>query len=312
MIRPTYNCAQQELYTVCRVAYRSCSTQLADFSAFKGKYNAAYVTARLAEVEAAAKLPDDQARGEKSEVQRIQLLEKAATCTNLFQRLKRYIADAFPANLQKARTDSAGQQHYEKAANQNWDSVNALNTSASNFITDHLTELTANQNMPATFQATFATAKTAFETLHTQFLSEEGGNPTETQTKITANNDIHTKLMSMLLDGQEIFRNNEALQKQFIFSELLYLASGAGTAGIKGYITATATTFPIEGVLVSIAGTKKSTLTDSEGRYEILQVAAATYTIKYEKTGYTPIIVENHEVKVGTTSTVSKTMDLLP
>ena len=76
MIRPTYNCAQQELYTICRVAYRSCTTQLADFAAFKGRYTAAYITARLAEVEAAAKLPDDQARGEKSEVQRIQLLEK--------------------------------------------------------------------------------------------------------------------------------------------------------------------------------------------------------------------------------------------
>ena len=108
MIRPTYKCAQQELYTVCRVAYKSCSAQLADFAAFKGRYTAAYITARLAEVEAAAKLPDDQARGEKSEVQRIQLLEKAATCTMLFQRLKRYIADAYPANLQKARNDSAG------------------------------------------------------------------------------------------------------------------------------------------------------------------------------------------------------------
>ena len=166
--------------------------------------------------------------------------------------------------------------------------------------------------MPTTFQATFTTAKTAFETLHTQFLSEEGGNPTETQTKITANNDIHSKLMSMLLDGQEIFKTNEALQKQFIFTELLYLASGAGTAGIKGYITDTTTTFPIEGVLVSIAATKKSTLTDSEGRYEVLQVAAGIYTVKYEKVGYAPIIVENHEVKVGTTSTISKTMDIIP
>ena len=38
---PDYNCKQLELYAVCRLGLASYRENLADFTAFKGKYDAA-------------------------------------------------------------------------------------------------------------------------------------------------------------------------------------------------------------------------------------------------------------------------------
>jgi hypothetical protein len=308
MTTANYKCSQQELYTISRVAWKSCQTYLADFAAFSPRYDAALLTAAFAAIEAAAVLPDAQARGEKSELLRIQLAKLGNDSTDLYQRLKRYIAKAFAEDAQKTRLDAAGQMHYAGASSQNWDSVDALNTSASNFLAANSAALTANQNMPTTFQATFNAAKTAFAAAHTAFLSEEGGNPTDTQTKVAANNALYEDLMTMLLDGQEIFKRNDAVRKQFTFSELLYLASGAGTAGIKGYITDTATLFAIEGVHISIFGSKRTAETDNEGRYEISQLAAGVYNLTFVKKGYATVTLDGFEVKVGTSSSHSFAM----
>ena len=108
----------------------------------------------------------------------------------------------------------------------------------------------------------------------------------------------------MLLDGQEIFKDNPALVKQFIFAELLYRISGAGTAGIRGYITDKNTTFALPNVSVTIINTTLNTLSNPEGKYEINQIAAGIYTLKFEKIGYQTQIIENHEIKIGTKSKI--------
>lgn len=96
---------------------------LNEFADFKARCTTAYIDDRLQEIEKAAYLPDDQARNEKYETLRIQLTEAGAECLKLFQYLKRYIADAYPEVLHKTKTDAAGQAYYEKAMNNNWDSM---------------------------------------------------------------------------------------------------------------------------------------------------------------------------------------------
>lgn len=300
MIATQYSCSQAELYSACRLGWQSCEQHLSAFAAFKARYTATFVTDRLAEVNAAAALPDEQARGEATELYRVRLVAAADQCLATWQRLKRYVADAFPAAEQKARLEAAGWLHYERASQHNWDSVAALLQSAVNFIAANAAALAANQNMPAAFQAQCTALLTDFIATQTDFLNAKEEEAIGTADKISANNAVYQRLINMFLDGQEIFRDDEAVRKQFVFTEVLTKIGGAGTSGVSGGVTDGATGRPLEGVLVTVEGREKSALTNDLGRYEILQVAAGFYTIRAEKAGYQTLRQPNHEIRTGT------------
>jgi len=308
MTTANYNCNTQELYSAARLGWDSCSEQLTDFTAFKAKYTSAFITAQLAEIDIAANLPDDQARAAKAESERINLTQIADTCLANWQKLKRYIADAFSTEQQKPNIESAGSQYYEKAGNYNWDSLQGLLTAGQTYIAANLAALQANQNMPAAFATSFSTDKTAFDNLHQQFLQSEELSQQGTEAKVIANNKVYSNLISMFLDGQEIYKTNEVIKKQFVFDQVLNLVSGTGTAGLKGYVTADKTNTPIQGAMVAIEQNGKSATTDQDGKYQILQVAANTYNIKIGAEGYTSKLIENVVVKTGTVSTLSATL----
>jgi hypothetical protein len=99
--------------------------------------------------------------------------------------------------------------------------------------------------------------------------------------------------------------HSQAIQKQFIFAELLYLASGAGTAGAKGLVTDATTQLALPDINVSVSQNGKKTVTDGKGHYEITQMASGTYNFTFSGIGYQPKIVTNFEVKVGTVSTLN-------
>ncbi len=305
MANSIYNCSQQDLYAAAHLGWNNCLSQLSDFTKFKLKYDAKLITAKLAEIEAAQKLPDDQKRGSLSETNRIILTREANTCLENWQKLKRYIVDAYDAEMQKPKLEAAGQKYYEKASAFNWDSVQSLLTSGNEFIKENLTDLTADKNMPPTFKKTFLDDKTTFEQNHHLFLGSQGTASIGTDTKIKANNELHTKLMSMLLDGQAIYVNDETLRKQFVFDSILNIVSGVGVAGIKGTITNQTNGTPLSNVHIEILKTSKQATTDTDGKFQITQVAAAHYTIKISADGYQTKEIADYEVKVGTMGTLN-------
>lgn len=304
MSTANYNFTQQELYTIVETVINSLEQNLTDFANFKARYTAQFITDARASLLSARNLPDEQARNADAEIQRIELSKFNRDCLDAWQKLKRYIADAYPAEFQKPKNEEAGQQYYLKASQENWDATNGLITSGSLFLTNNLTDLTANQNMPATFPSTFDALKTQFETKHQKFLAAEEKATTQTQAKITANNDLYSGLVSVCLDGQEIYKKNEALLKQFTITELLYLASGTGTAGFKGTVTNTTTLQPIEGALLQIEYTDKTYTTETDGKFYFNQLAAKSYSIKVTKDGYQQKTV-TQDVSVGTISTLN-------
>jgi len=305
MLRPSYNCTQQELYTICRLGWQSCKQHLTEFANFKARYDDNFIKERLDEVEKTSSLKDDQARGELSETLRIKLSQAATEALANWQKLKRYIADAYAPEFQKPKTEAAGIAYYDKASNSNWDNCQGLLKSGSIFIDENMTDLTANKNMPDNFKDVFNAAKEKFNDLHQNFLDSEESTTIQTDSKISANNDIHSKLMAMFLDGQEIFKNSEAIQRQFIFEQTLYLASGTGTAGVKGYITNAKDKSPINGASIKLSPSTKSTVTDEAGRYEITQVGSGKYSIEITAAGFQTHTIAEQEIKVGTMSTVS-------
>jgi hypothetical protein len=295
-----YRCSQSELYIAARLGWHSCRQHLAAFSDFKARYTEAYIDAQLLKVEAAANLLTKQARTEASETFHVALRTEAETALAFWQRLKRYIIEAYPADLQTIKLEAAGAPYYTKASQNNWDFLMALLQAGLNFIETHEAELTANENMPAHFLPRFKDLKLNCVSLHQQFLNSSETANIQTQEKITANNDVYTNLMNMFLDGQEIFKKNDAVQKQFIFTDVVYRISGAGTAGIRGNVCHLITGFGIEGVFITIDGSTKTAITDNEGDYEISPLAAGIYSVSFKKEGYETKTIPAHEVKTGT------------
>lgn len=302
MLQTNYNCSQSELYSICRLGWKSCEQHLNDFADFKARYSYQYIQDRLAEISNTENLADDQARGAISERLRTQLIEKADECTAAFQKLKRYIEDAYPSNQQKAQFDAAGQQYYTRATAYNWDSVASLNASVTRFVSDYLNDLTANLNMPLSFQSKVDNLRTEFTQLLQDFLNAEEDAKQKTEQKVNANNQLYADLIKMFKDGQEIFKKDTAEYKQFVFEQVLNLVSGTSTAGVRGYVTDGASGEPLANVQVSIVGKNKSTTTDNEGRFEMLQIAAGIYTIEFRLDTYQLYTSTNFEVKTGTVS----------
>ncbi|HDY87667.1 MAG TPA: hypothetical protein ENH82_06050 [bacterium] len=225
--KPKYNSSQLELYAVCRIGLLSFKENLADFTNFKGYYTNTWANDFEQEIKNTEKLPNLQVRGEKSETARILMAVKGKESLAKWQTLKRYIADAYPDNLQKPKLQAAGSDDYDRAAEENWDVLKGLMETAETFITANTSDLSANNVMPAAFPAQFSTLKTDFNTIYDQFTDAEQDAEEQTSQKVNANNAIHDKLMGMFLDGQEIYRKDRAKEERFIFDQVLEVVKGA-------------------------------------------------------------------------------------
>ncbi len=164
--------------------------------------------------------------------------------------------------------------------------------------------------MPEAFQTTFANSKTSFDNKLTQFTAAEQANTNGAQTKIDALNNIHTDLMEMALDGQEIFKNDEATKKQFIFEQVLKLYAGNGAQGYKGkVITSEITGAPIKDAKITVLGTVHSTLTNAAGLYQMQNVAHANnQTITAEHPNFQTKTIPGNSVAIGVMSTLDFTL----
>jgi len=224
-----YKCSQEELYQVCLLTWDSYLSNVADFTSANTTYTAAYGNTNRTAVITAKQLPDFQARDEASESSLIQMKDVADLCLIQWNLLETHIKKSFPENLHKPKIEAAGGDHYEKAAQSNWESVSALMESGKTFITANNATLTTG-GMPSGFPAAFNSSKTAFENLYTQLNDADQDAEEARDTKINANNAIFKTITSVNEDGQKIYRNKPAKRERFTFSKVLELVSGAGTS----------------------------------------------------------------------------------
>lgn len=313
MVIANYKCSQQDLYTICRLGWESCTNNLADFTSFSPQYTAPFITAQLAEVDAAEALGDVEQREANSRLLHISMKNDGDTALEAWQRLKRYITKAYPKDQLKVQLDAAGQQHYTKAANYDWSSIKNLMMDGKTFLTDNSAQLEVNGIMPAGFIGDFDDAKDDFDDDYQEYLAAVQEDELETQTKINANNAIHASLMTMFLDGQDIYRKNEALKKQFTFDQVLLTVAGPGNQGYKGNITQT-NGAQVPGGTVEFSGpTNKIVDIDENGHYDCPQLAAGPgYTITVTVPGCEVKVIENAEVETGVMKTLNILLTSLP
>jgi hypothetical protein len=303
METPKYHFKQAELYTIARLVIDMVAKSLPRFTAFKGKYTNAWLTAALAQIDIAEDLPNKDQRKAIHQTLHTQLQELNQKALHQFNALERYIAEIFPQDVLQIQIDAAGGAYYTAAHLGDFDATNQLLAKANTFITDNLTQLSySGNNMPATFQGQFSTLKTNYKNKHIAFLTSESAAQTGRGDKIKANNIIYELITNINADAQAIFINptDESERNQFTVEHQLQLVRGAGVAGMRFHITNAVTEEDIQDVTVTIK-TGVTVTTDKNGRALKLQLAADTYHIKVQKAGFTlqelPIIVQTGTVK---------------
>ena len=305
-VTSNFHCTQEELISVCKKGWNSCLGKVVDFVVFKPKYTAEFISGKLTAVDIADNLPTDVQRKDAEETQRVILVDaNIAGCAN-WQKLKRYITEAFEDKMLQIKLNTAGIGSYEKASNENWESGSSLMKLGNQFITDNFVNLTANDNMPPVFQDSFKAGKDFFDKALTRFQEAESDSVTGTQDKTDAMNGVFGELMSMMLDGQEIYKTgDEATKKQFIFEQVLKLVSGTGAQGFKGMVRDSVTGLAVDKVVVTVLMTKHSTMSDKAGVFGMRNVAHGdAYTVTFQRPGYATASFEKEKVAVGVMTTL--------
>ena len=289
-LKPNYNCSQDVLYAACELVITSLNEELVSFTALKPKYNAALVTSLRAELLAARNIPALSQRQSEQEIARINLLAKLTLCLDKLNALRLYIRDAFTVSaIREVRMMEAGFGDYEKAAEANWEKLEAIMNNAKVFIGLHEAELLAGDNMPAGFKADFdALAATVNpEVVAMQNMREN--NKQGTSEKILANNNLYAKVMAVCEDGAYIFRNDAAKASQFVWSSVSEIITPPGAAGLRGDVKDELTSEVIVGASVNVKRADSpmiTVVTDVEGKYLFGSLPAGDYEGKVTNEGY--------------------------
>ena len=289
-----------------RSMWLSCKSKQLIFKDFSPRYTIPFINGKLIEIDIVEALPSEAQRQLAESTALVQLkLINSDNCT-LWQTLKRYIAKAYSPALQQANWNAAGMASYEQAYDENWESSTKLMRLANQFITDNAAALTLNLNMPPAFQATFADAKIAFDEKLQEFKTAEQTNTEGAETLVVALNTMHSDAIEMALDGQEIFKKEEGIVKQFIYDQVAKLYAGNGNQGYQGIITDKISGLPIKGAITSVEGTSHKNTSNAAGNFAMKNVAHATdQTLNTTADGYQPSAIPGNSVTIGKMTTVN-------
>lgn len=282
-VKSEYPCTQQELYSIANTGYDNCSANLADFTNYKGKYTALFITGLKANVTAAKNLPDEEMRNSDFETKRLLLIPMNDKCTNNFQLLKGYINDAYPEEQHETKYEAAGQTMYRGATKYNWEQTVGMNTAMKQFIAAEAATLAVtvdgDPNMPAGFALTVTNDSDAFDLGYDALkLARQTGEGTAE--KIKANNKVYKELTSLLDDGQRIFANVPEKKKLFVFQTIKNIVSPPGSAGLTVKVLREGDNTPVEGAAVTIQaaeGTPMNGTTDANGEVNFPDIDPADY-----------------------------------
>lgn len=189
----------------------------------------------------------------------------------------------------KTKLIAAGSSVFRKASVDNWTAVRSLIDTANTFIANNLDSLMASENMPADFQTTFKAAGDNCIALSVIFAHINMEKEIATSIKTKANNGVYARMIEMLKDGQQIFKDNAEMKKQFTFRYLVSKQRGEHPARLRGRIVNTLN-IPVEGAVIMSQDERYTATTDSKGQYHIRRIAAGTYTFTISCAGYETIV----------------------
>lgn len=306
MIKAKYNCAQAVFFVLVDTVLNSMQEHLTPLTNEIPKYDQTWIDDLRAMLTAAIALPTEEEAQAVSSLIGAELIKQNLVCCGLWQTLARRIRGAYPADMVEIQLSAAGQSKYRTAYDKNWPDAKSLLDSGRKFLTANLATLTANGNMNASFATTFSDAAAVFNTLLSNYESSKEATKVATQNRIIALNNIYDLLMPMMLDAQDLFKNDEAVRTQFVYTHVLERISGPGLAGARGVVISNINAFPIEGALVEIwldasPATRYSSVTDIDGKY-LITCPSGDYKFMASADNYVASAIKDISIAVGTIS----------
>ncbi len=312
MIAAIFNCSQANFIVVVQTGINSFHQFLPNFTGFSPVYSREWSDLLQAKLDTAAALPDEDTLRSTSESKRRDLIKAHRLTCKAWQSLKRYIAKVFESDLVVLKLKAAGSNYYARAYADGWPEAQQMFINAQNFIEINREQLLT--VMPADFQESFNSLTKDFKAKLADYEQSKEAISEGTQTRVKALNEIHRTFMEMMLDGQAIFEDDDAIRKQFIFTEILGKVSGPGLAGIRGVVTEVLKNTLITNATITITdNTGKqiaATATDAEGKY-LANTPSGVYMVSVAANGFIARNIEDFSVDIGTVSKLDVTLSPL-
>lgn len=306
MSKPKFNCSQAVFVVVVETILSSLEEFLSVITPRRPKYKMAWITEVRAQLAAANALPDEAARQAASSIIRVDLSDLNRQCCNAWQELADFIRGAFAPNIVDIQLKAAGHDRYEKAVKPNWPETKAMMKSGNDFMTANIGKLTSDENMDPAFATEFSSLMTSFNSMLLSYESSKEAIPIATDAKTDAFNEVYDTIRPMMDFVQKIFRDNEAVRTQFVFSNVVERVSGPGLAGARGTITNGVDSMPIENAMVKIwiensPATFYTATTDADGKY-LMNCPSGDYKLKVTAENYVDSAEKDISISVGTVS----------
>jgi len=310
-----HDCTRQQNYSIAQMMITSGIANQPALFAYKKKYTLPYFAAEQGRLDAARLLPGEVEIKFIHVTLHIDLIELRKPCCLNFQMLKGNIKDGFPKNQLEALYELAGGGYYATSINNNWDDVASMNGLMKAFVLNpgRLAALLAGDNMNATFPLQINDDSDAFDLLHASFLTARQTG-VATNTKLTADNGVHTDYMDLCGDAQIALVGFPELLKLFVFATVKDIVSPPGSASYKLDAEMDVTFVKKAGLIVTIqaAGQVAKTLTtDVNGNVHFEHLDPAKYTVTITGVG---IITQTFkkDVDTGTNAHSEVLMELVP
>ncbi len=281
----SYSLSMSVLYQTIRTIITNASNNIAALGSFKSKYNAAYLLTLQNPLDAAEAMKSEQARSAEHELLRIDMIGLGADCRQMWQNLKRYIADAYGSAQEVVMWDAAGWQYYTEASNENWDKLREMMQMGFLFIEEHEALLKTAGYMPDDFKDTFDDKRGAFNVKYDAFLIARENAEAGTAAKIAANNAVYESTVSLCLDGQVCFMNDEVKKKLFSIEAVSSLIKPTGSATVVVELRNAETNAVIPMFEMTNLSTER-TVSAEEGRAEMGQQAEGQTQYRIVADGY--------------------------
>ena len=93
------------------------------------------------------------------------------------------------------------------------------------------------------------------------------------------------QVIEMQKDGQQLYKADAVIKKQFTFSKLVTVYLGDGSASFRGHVVINLIQ-PVQGVSRISADQKYFTTTDAKGQYRIARITEGTDIFTFSSPGY--------------------------
>lgn len=274
---------QQVFYGATSAIFTLLRTYTPEFKTYKAFYTPNYVDDLFTKLQAAEALPTAKEATKLRKQLRRTVVTTAKDVHESWGDMKGYVKTAYPVKADfEVQIGRAGWESFDKGAT-DWSAVKDMIGMTNRYLVTAATKLKENDNMPDDFPSDFQRLGKKFTDAFKAYQDAEQSKDTVAENKNNANEEVYQLMVSVVGDGQRVFKKDLAKKRLFSYAYQKALLSG-GVATYKGDIRDEHGN-PIPDVAINSTQEKYSTTTDKDGKFK-LRMKAGDWVLVMSKPDY--------------------------